>query len=306
MSNYPGFDCYAFPGANVMSAWKSQSPYGFVGYYLLSDNHTDNSWLGNRASLQAGGWGLAVLYVALPATSSNLTRQRGMTDAGDALSQCQNDGFAGGTIVYLDVEPVDSVPQPLIDYYKGWIRGILDSKTTASPYLAPGTYCHAKNANDLYNAAQQEYADAGLPSGAPAFWITKSDPQFNPASSAPTDSGVSFANLWQGKIDVKGETWGGFTLDIDWDVADSPDPSAPKSVPPLFTTLAATRAPEPDADSAQVCNLLRSVTQEVFGIAAARDSNARQLFPNGVDLVDIEVAVGGATVKLKLAGPQKP
>src|SRR5579884_1011438 len=186
MGNYAGFDCYAYPGANTMAAWKAQSPYVFVGYYLKSDNHPDDSWLGTRASLQSEGWGLSVLYVALPATSPNLTRQRGMTDAAEALSQCQTDGFADGTIVFLDVEPVTPAPQVLIDYYKGWIRGILDSKGTASPYLSPGTYCHAKNANDLYNAAQQEYADAGLPSGAPAFWITKVDSGFNVGTSAPT------------------------------------------------------------------------------------------------------------------------
>src|ERR1035438_5131479 len=87
MSNYPGFDCYAYPGADVMAAWKAQSPYVFVGYYLTSDNHPDGSWLGNRPALQAAGWGLAVVYLALPATSPNLARQRGMTDAADALSQ---------------------------------------------------------------------------------------------------------------------------------------------------------------------------------------------------------------------------
>jgi len=132
------------------------------------------------------------------------------------------------------VEPVDAIPQPLIDYYKGWIRGILDSKTTgASPYLSPGSYCHSKNANDLFNSAQQEYADAGLPGGAPLFWITKAVSGFDPTVNSPTDCGVSFANLWQGRINVQGETWGGAALDVDWDVADSSDPSAPRILPML-------------------------------------------------------------------------
>ncbi len=90
-----------------MATWKQQSPYTFCGYYLTSDNHTDPSWLGTRASLQANGWGLGVLYLALPATSPNLTRARGMVDASQALTECKTDGFADGTVVYIDIEPVD-------------------------------------------------------------------------------------------------------------------------------------------------------------------------------------------------------
>ncbi len=132
-----------------------------------------------------------------------------MTDAAETLSECQTEGFANGTIVYLDVEPVDSLPPALIDYYRGWIRGIVDSKTTgATSYLTPGTYCHAKNANDLFNAAQQEYADAGLPSGAPFFWITKVGLGFDPTVNAPSDCGVSFANIWQGPYRRKGGNLG--------------------------------------------------------------------------------------------------
>jgi len=101
-NHYPGFDCYAYPGDGTMATWKAQSPYVFCNYYLQSDNHPDGSWLGTRASLQSGGWGLAVLYVALPATSANLSRARGMTDAGQALTECQGEGFASGTAVFLE------------------------------------------------------------------------------------------------------------------------------------------------------------------------------------------------------------
>lgn len=222
MPDFAGFDTRLYPGDTSMAAWKAAGRYAFVGYYLQSDNHPDGSWRTTRQTLVDAGWGLAVVYLALPATSPNLSRQRGTADAAKALQQCTEDGFAPTVTVFLDIEPEDTLPTALVDYYRGWIRGVLDAGAR------PGTYCHAKNSNDLLFAAQQEYAAAGRVQGRPAFWITRVlDNTFDPAAATPTGCGRSYADLWQGAIDIQGEAQGGVVIEpTDWSVANSADPSS--------------------------------------------------------------------------------
>jgi hypothetical protein len=59
-----GFDTYAYPGDEVMNAWRHESvPYEWVGYYLPAPCHKGTTWVGKRERLAAMGWGMAVIYV---------------------------------------------------------------------------------------------------------------------------------------------------------------------------------------------------------------------------------------------------
>lgn len=58
-----GFDTYYYPGDAAMRAWRSASPYTWVGYYLPAPCHREASWRGRRAALAAMGWEVAVLFV---------------------------------------------------------------------------------------------------------------------------------------------------------------------------------------------------------------------------------------------------
>jgi hypothetical protein len=59
-----GFDTYAYPGDDVMRAWRHKDvPYEWVGYYLPAPCHKGRSWVGKRARLADMGWGMAVIYV---------------------------------------------------------------------------------------------------------------------------------------------------------------------------------------------------------------------------------------------------
>ena len=60
-----GFDTYAYPGDEVMRAWRdAEVPYEWVGYYLPSAPcHKGTSWGGKRERLADMGWGVAVVYV---------------------------------------------------------------------------------------------------------------------------------------------------------------------------------------------------------------------------------------------------
>jgi hypothetical protein len=58
-----GFDTGVYPGDETMRVWRATAPYKWVGYYLPSPCHKDDSWSGQRAQLTEMGWGLAVIYV---------------------------------------------------------------------------------------------------------------------------------------------------------------------------------------------------------------------------------------------------
>ena len=176
--------------------------------------------MGQRAKLAAMGWGLAVLYVGRQATSlpENLTRERGLSDGLDTVHKVQGEGFAAETIVYLDVEPMDVVLPGIKEYLKGWISRVL-----ASQFL-PGIYCHIKNAQALRAAAMEEYDAESSSKPSPAFWVSGSG-HFDPATSVPSDSGIAFAAIWQGRFNQT-EQHGGFSHQIDVNVSGSANPSA--------------------------------------------------------------------------------
>ena len=249
---FPGFDTGLYPGDDALRAWRQSSPYVWVGYYLPAPCHRDVSWSGKRERLIAMGWGTAVIYLgqqdwaaapsrapaapdtvaradsaasaqapaAPPACSASLlSSARGGTEAADAAAKTAAEGFPAGTVVYLDVERVSAVSPALLEYVRGWIDGVL-----ADGRFIPGIYCHRLNADALRDAARAVYAARGR-AGEPPFWIASSA-GFS-LEQAPRGVGLDYANVWQGRLDVA-ESWGGFTLTIDANVADTRSPSSPR------------------------------------------------------------------------------
>lgn len=142
---------------------------------------------------------------------------RGTADADDAIARAAAEGFAAGTVIFLDVERMTTIPQPMRDYYTAWVSRLL-----ADGRYRPGIYAHAYNVPALY-ADVAALHTGGSPAG-PPFWIASGD-SFA-ATRAPHEVGFHFASIWQGSFDTT-ETWGGVTLRIDVNVASSPSPSTP-------------------------------------------------------------------------------
>jgi hypothetical protein len=242
-----------------MRAWMHPtSPYYWSGYYLLAPCHRDPSWTGKYATLNAMGWGVTAIYVGqqdwtqIPAPPPNravdpetapsaatsgalvtcsaslLSVDQGLGEAADAVQKLIADGFPLQSTVFLDVEFVTTVTPALLDYYRGWIRGVL----TDARYV-PGVYAAKSNATALYNAALDEFRKAGR-TDTPAFWIASST-GFS-MSAAPAAVGLDFATAWQGMFDVT-QSWASVTLTIDVNVASSSSPSAPR----LGATIASRR-----------------------------------------------------------------
>lgn len=240
-SNHPGFDTSIYPGDAAMRAWLApRSPYEWVGYYLPASCHHDTSWSGRRAFLGSLGWGTAVLYVgqqtwegvavgprlapamqraaqSVTCSRTLLTGAQGTIEGLDAVAQAANEGFAPGTVIYLDIEYMSTVTSAMREYYRSWVAQVL-----ADGRYVPGIYCHKSNAATIFSDVRSEFlAHARLDS--PRFWIA-SQSGFS-LDRPPTDVGHDFANVWQGRLDTT-ESWNGVSLNIDVNVADRASPSA--------------------------------------------------------------------------------
>ena len=238
-----GFDTHTFPGEKTMRAWKDDpgAPYRWVGYYLPSPCHKDASWTGKRQLLTSMGWGLAAIYVGqqtwgrvpkppsatqsalfartnVTCNAGFLSASRGAVDGADAVAVTAREGFAGRSVVFLDIERMERMPDAMRDYYRAWARQLL----TDGRYL-PGVYVHAHNAQVVHDDLKAEFVAAGVREE-PRLWIA-SGRGFE-ESKSPQEVGFTFAGVWQGLIDV-GRAVANIKLPVDVNVSSWTSPSEP-------------------------------------------------------------------------------
>lgn len=149
-------------------------------------------------------------------SASFVNTAQGKIDARDAVATTVREGFPRGTVIFLDVEFMDVLPQRMRDYYRSWTREVL-----ADGRYRAGIYAHTRNAGTVYDDVSDEYDAAGV-AGDPPFWIAGKG-SFS-IESAPTEVGHQFATAWQGILDVV-RTHNGVELPIDISVASVPSPS---------------------------------------------------------------------------------
>lgn len=237
-----GFDTHTYPGDAKMRAWKNapNAPYTWVGFYLPdAPCHKGDSWAGKRQPLIDMGWGLAVVYVGqqtwnrrlrtltpaqlaaqkrrgVTCNADYLSASRGIADAIDAIRKTEREGFPRGTVVFLDIERTERMPQRMRDYYKAWVATVL----TDGRYR-PGIYVHSHNAPTVYADVKNVFQAAGVDE-APRFWVASAR-DFSP-EKMPQDVGHEFAGMWQGVIDVVRKV-ANVALPIDINVSNWPSPS---------------------------------------------------------------------------------
>ncbi len=216
--HYVGFDTHTYPGTATMKAWKNEpgAPYSWVGYYLPSPCHADKSWTGKRDTLSAMGWGLAIVYVGqqtwgktprtlTPAQRSALRAkndcstdlisvEEGIANADDATAITKSEGFAPGSVVFLDLERMEKIPDAMRAYYRAWAARMLKNGI-----YKPGFYVHEHNAKQIHDDIVAEFRAAGS-NAEPRFWIAGGKGFHE--GRAPQDVGYTFAGMWQGVIDV--------------------------------------------------------------------------------------------------------
>lgn len=209
-----------------------ESPYVWVGYYLPSPCFAGAAWTGNRAALEAQGWGLAMLFVGqqAPGATPNsgragapdcgrkpLTTVQGEMDGEQAVAIAGADGFATGSTIFLNVERAEPFPSGLGDYVRGWSRRVLERGFVA------GIYAHKLNAETVSRIQREAFTAAGV-SATPPFWVANS--VGFALGKSPSESGYAFTTVWQNPSDAS-ETWGGVTFRVDQNVAAKRYPSRP-------------------------------------------------------------------------------
>ena len=161
-----GFDCFAYPGDSAMKLWKLNSDYKFIGFYLRAPAHSNNTFLGTRQKLADMGWGTAIIYVGRqaegPGSGGPLNGPLGTSDATDAIAKTAAEGFGRLSVIFLDVEHMDTIPQGMKDYINAWFLEVVKSR------FVPGMYCAASNAAVLKVAALKSYPTGTKP---PQFWV---------------------------------------------------------------------------------------------------------------------------------------
>jgi hypothetical protein len=237
---YVGFDTHTYPGNAVMKAWKDTpgSPYKWVGYYLPAPCHDDKSWVGRRDTLQAMGWGVAIVYVGqqtwgrTPKTLTSAQRdalrkksdcnadlisaEEGKLNADEATERAAAEGFSRGSIVFLDIERMQTVPPAMRDYYRAWAARMLENGK-----FKPGVYAHQFNAPQIFTDIKDVFTAAGDTS-TPRMWIAGGK-GFD-TGKAPQDVGYAFAGVWQGVLDVA-RSVANIKLPVDVNVASWLSPS---------------------------------------------------------------------------------
>jgi hypothetical protein len=231
-----GFDTHSYPGDRAMQAWRAT--YEWVGFYLPAPCHKDDSWSGTRPALARMNYGVAVIYVGQQTWSDHkplsraqqaaakangaqclpefVSGARGLAEADDAIARTAAEGFPPGTIIYLDLERMDLVPERMRQYYREWTARVL-----ADGRYVPGVYAHTYNADLVYRDLRGVYASAGIDAD-PPFWVAGGRGFHRDVS--PSDVGHTFAHTWQGVLDIV-ERRNGFKLPIDVNVAAVPSPS---------------------------------------------------------------------------------
>jgi hypothetical protein len=241
-TSYPGFDIGVYPGTPALQAWKyPASPFRWVGYYLPAPCHRDTTWAAKYTTASGMGWGVVPIYVGqqdwanIPAdraplgaqpnrsvesqvtcSASLLSPGQGSAEAADAVGRLRADGFPDGSTVFLDIEHVTTVSQPLLDYYRAWVAGVL-----SDGHFMPGVYASKSNAPTFHALS---FTDSHGASYTPPFWIAASGGMT--LTSRPSDVGLAFAQIWQGMFDIA-QQFNGVTLRVDVDVAAKASPGAP-------------------------------------------------------------------------------
>ncbi len=206
-----------------MQALKANTNLVWCGFYLgPAPSHHSDSWMTQRAQLQANGWGLAPLYVGqqiIGPGSHNPSTPQGVVDGHHATQLMTAAGFPQGACVYLDLENGLPFPPLLQQYTVSWIDTVQNDQFRA------GVYCSHAFAEEVHVLRPSVRIWA--------FKVTTTQPHPVPGppypDTHPAGSGYTGAYIWQLGQDcqISPPHVPGGTLTVDLDTAVGPDPSAP-------------------------------------------------------------------------------
>jgi Domain of unknown function (DUF1906) len=199
--SYLGLDLNEYPGDEALPVFRKT--FSFISFWLgPPPGEKSNSWHGKRTLLKSHGFGFVVLFNARE--SRNLrnsadARHKGTLDAQAAAQLAQQEGFAKGTLIFLDIEEGGRLPAPYHEYLQAW------SDTLTKAGYHPGVYCSAIPVDEGHGVHITTAQDIQSHITAPAlvYWVYNlSCPPspgcaFPPNPPSPTQSGFPPTTVWQ-------------------------------------------------------------------------------------------------------------
>ena len=197
---YPGMDRNDYPGDATMRSLRQT--FAFTGYWLNNppgENH--NTWAGHRAELQRMGYGFLLLfngreYAQLEADDAS---HMGANDAAAAVQAAHVEGFPRGAIIFLDQEQGGRMLPEQRAYIHAWSDAVVHAGYRAGVYCSGIPFreegkISVVTANDIREHAGRGdlhfFVSNDRCGPSPGCVFPKPPP-------GPTESGVSFADVWQ-------------------------------------------------------------------------------------------------------------
>jgi Domain of unknown function (DUF1906) len=246
---YLGFDANGYPGDDGLPILRKT--FAFSSYWLSPPpGEKATSWLGKRSTLQAQGFGFVVLWNGRDShnlKSSDDAQRKGKLDAQNAAKMARQEGFLGGTIIFLDIEEGGRLGPAYHDYVHAWIDALTPEN------FRPGVYCSAMPVHESGGVSITTVDDIQSQLGGRklVYWVDNDACPPAPGCAfpamppSPMKSGFAGAAVWQyaqsprrkqftahcevkyapdGNCYAPGDT--AHKWFIDANVADSPNPSA--------------------------------------------------------------------------------
>ena len=196
---YLGFDRNEYPGDAALPVLRKE--FSYSGYWLTPPpREKTNTWVGKKKALEVQGFGFLLLARGREsATVESGAKEKGIADATDATRSASHEGFAAGSIVFLDVEEGGRLPPQFHSYLRTWTDELVRQG------FRPGVYCSGIPVNDG-NGHKIVTADdirANQVSQDIAFWVFNDmcPPSLGCRTSsglpAAAQSGVAYAAVWQ-------------------------------------------------------------------------------------------------------------
>jgi hypothetical protein len=198
--SYLGFDRNIYPGDAALPVLRKT--FAFTSYWLSPPpGEKRNTWNGKRGLLVSHGFGFLVLYRGRDSgelKNEADAKEKGTKDAA-AAAVAKEEGFATGTIIFLDIEEGGRLPATYHEYLLAWSEGLKHAGFVAGVYCSgipvkeePGvtitTADDIRNQAGLHEIVIWAFNDVCPPSPGCAF----------PESPlVPSASGISYAAVWQ-------------------------------------------------------------------------------------------------------------
>jgi hypothetical protein len=246
---YLGFDRNIYPGDAAVPVLRKS--FTFTGYWLSPPpGEKTNTWLGKRKLLHSQGFGFIVLYRGRDSSEfkkSADASQKGTLDARNAATAAKNEGFARGTVIFLDIEEGGRLAELYHAYLRAWTDTLVEAGYRSGVYCSgmpvdEGGGISIITADDIRNHIGEREI---------LYWVYNDACPTSPGCASmqnpppPSASGITYASVWQfaqsprrreftkrctatyhadGNCYASGDTTHAWHLDIN--TATSRDPSA--------------------------------------------------------------------------------